>query len=202
MIRKLEAFMLQKLIRATTLPTMSETLQSPNVTEDGLVIKNTARIERIESRMEKRLTVQVFSWQISRVIRRDFNLLSAKMYMRGQDKKQKAQISELLLELSLQSASLKAESTNFSDDPNPTIRELPIRIVSPESAMLYQALKEADKVYARLGFAYREHQITERSFNERCHSFESAYSDLKRYIIGIATSNKTAAEIGQEKGIS
>lgn len=175
-----------------------------STTESGLVVKNTDRLENIKTRMESRVEVTLSSWQICRIMRRDFQIMSAKMYKTCCNKDDRLKMRDLLLELMLQAEEMRSLLEEFeeADDAEPTI--MSVRIVSHETAMLFQALKQADPLYTKLNRAFSKSQITSRRQAELMCGFERAFADVKLVLFSSHTkpSNKTAGELGKEMGIS
>lgn len=173
------------------------------ITDDGLVMKNVDRIESIQTPMEVRREVAAYSWQISRRLRRDFNLIAFKMFVRScSNRTLRAQIHELLLEIALQVTSLAAECKEYEAFDETDVRKVNLRMVSAESAILYKAMKEADALHARLNYAHKSGLITLAKRADLTYGFDAAMADLERFVYGAKSKkNKTAQEIGQEIGI-
>lgn len=172
------------------------------VTEDGLVLKNMHRIEQIESRLESRVHAEVQSWQIGRILRRDYHIMSAKMYKIGCNKQNRMVIRELLLELALQTADMTSECKAYEPNGSTATQSIPVRIVCAEAASFLNTLKQADASYAIINWGYEHKQITDRRRNELTMGFEAAYGDLRTFLFGKPKSNKTAGEIAKEMGIT
>lgn len=172
------------------------------VTDDGLVLKNVEKIEEIGSRMESRIEVLTQSWQICRNLRRDFNLISSKVYKISRAKESRNKILDLLMEVALQAADLESRSSQFTEAGEPQTRLVPLRIVSAEASMLFNSMKQADRCYGRLNWARTQMQLTERQMEEIVEGYEIAYGDLKRFLFKANDSTKTAGELGKDMGIS
>lgn len=172
------------------------------VTDDGLVVKNVAKIEQINVRMESRITARFLSWQVSREVRRDFLLLSSKMYKRAANKTFRRQVADLMSELAMQCELLKDETKGFETPVDMPQMEVPLRIVSAEAGLLFRIFNEADLPIATLTYASVSGVITRERQDELISPFLQAYKDLKVYIIGQQQSEKTAAELGREGGVA
>jgi hypothetical protein len=168
----------------------------------GLVVKNVARLAAVQARMELLTVAHFHAFQICRSVRRDFNLISAKMYMRSSKKELRAQIQELLLEVQIEAENLKAESLAFGASPEPDIRTVELRLVSAESAVFFKSLMLADEVIGRLNFACKNQVITTDNIEMRIAPFYRAYTDLKLFVVGGQRTDKTAAQLGNEGGIA
>lgn len=169
-------------------------------TEAGLVLKNVGRIEDIDTRMEVRTDANLRSWQCSRILRRDFNLVTAKMYIKCRDKRDRRQVKDLISEFVLRSEFLKAESELCELSYDLQVGTVPLRIVSPEASLLYKTFMDIDLVIAKLTCAEMDQRLTHEKAQEMPLDVFCAYSDLKTYVLGV-TQMKTAAELGQENGI-
>ncbi|WP_143450326.1 hypothetical protein [Janthinobacterium sp. BJB446] len=173
-----------------------------SITEDGFVLKNVDKIECIRTRMDSRMTVSLYSWQASREIRRDFNLLSCKIFTRGQDKRFLAQVRELLLEMVTEGEFLKADALPFFDGALPEPMHFPLRIVCPEAGLLLRAFQDADKPIAYLNLAASSGKLDRIAANDMAFPFLAAYRNLKMFLLGINTSKETAQALGEQAGIS
>jgi hypothetical protein len=182
-------------------------LQNTLISNEGLVIKNAGKIEEIITKIEMRTEAQFLSWQVCRAMRRDFNLLSAKIFkgslQEHQKKYFKAQIRDLMMEMVLQGEFLKAESSEYKLTYEPEIQVVPLRIVSPETGLLYRIFSEVDLPIATLACASFNGILSKKNFDNLIASFFSSYSDLKSYLIGYNKQfEKSAAEIGRDEGIT
>jgi hypothetical protein len=173
------------------------------LTQEGRVIKNIHKIEGINSHVESRIVATFYSWQVSREMRRDFNLLSAKIVTRARSQSTKRQIHEMLMEMRLQAQLLQTEAERFPIMQLASPEEVSLRIVAPLAALLYRVFNEADLSIARLTEASKSGIIMQSNQESIVAPFFIAYKDLKGYLLGSAISNtKTAAQLGQEIGIS
>lgn len=172
------------------------------ITEDGLVLKNIDKVERIKTRMDSRVTVYMHAWQTSREIRRDFNFLSSKMFSRSRDARFQSQVRDLTLEMVAQCEFLKIEAEPFQDRELPEPMQIPLRIISPEAAILLRAFCDADKPIAYLNRAAADGVINIGIANELILPFLTSYRDLKMFLTGIQASPETAHTLGEKAGIS
>lgn len=180
---------------------MASELNPTTTTDDGLVLKNTARIEDIASRIDVRVDARLTSWKCNRIIRRDFNLVSAKLYIRCRDKGSRHQVLGLLEEMVLQSEFLKGESSQYAISIVITPTIVPLRIVSPEASMLYKTLIAIDESITRFHCAHLDGIVTRDQLHAAPEMALAAYSDLKTYVLG-SVSKRTAGELGRDNGIT
>lgn len=175
------------------------------VTEDGLHLKHVAKIESLTTNLDSRLTARILSWQVSRTIRRDFNKVTTKLFMRGRDSVFKTQAKDLLVEFSVQGEFLKAAAAEYPLPPSDIVApvEIPLRIVSAEAGLLMRVFRECDGPIAALNHATSTGAISKETKEEIMQPWERAFKDFKSYVIGEnRQSSKTAAELGAEGGIS
>lgn len=172
-------------------------------TQQGRVVKNAHKIERLNTVVDTRITARFYSWQISREIRRDFNLLSNKLVMRVKTESARRQVHELLMEIRLQAQLLQTEAERFPILQLASPQEVELRIVTPLAALLYRVLNEGDLSVARLTEASKTGLILQSNQESIVAPLFLAYSDLKHYLLSKEiSSTKTAAQLGREHGIS
>lgn len=83
-------------------------------------------------------------------------------------------LHELLMELTLQGVDFEAQSSDIGEPTEPEIRTLPLRLISAQSAMLFNAMKQADRAYARTNWTVQQGNMTHRRQNEMAQGFEIA----------------------------
>lgn len=173
------------------------------VSQDGYKIKNVDKIEAVTAGMDCRVEARFYSWQISREMRRDFHLLSRKIFLRARNETFRQNLRDLLLELRMQATFVAAEAESYEKPQFPFPQVVPFRIVSKEGSMLYKICCEADLPIAILTEASKSGRITQQHSESMIEPFMLAYKDLKHFLMGQATqSTKTAAELGKEGGIT
>lgn len=168
-------------------------------TSSGLVVKHTERIAQIHTRMEVNIEPLIQTWQISRWVRRDFNYVSTKMYLKCLHRPSKVQVRDLLAEVVVQSEFLQSYAVQFEMSFDLGGDPVPIRLVSPEAAMLYKTIMVVDNSMARLHCAQTDLKLSYKDATDIILPFFSALSDLKHYCLN--TKQKTSAEIAAENGI-
>lgn len=144
---------------------------------EGRVMKGVDRIEEITTRYEERVSVPFMTWQCSRLMRRDFNLMTAKMYKISRSPGAMMKVLNKLADIENQArlvneyaAALKAPVAIIPTD-------LPLRLVSPEARSLVNALVVFDLALAKLLGAYGAKEADECSTG-----FFAAYGRLKHFI--------------------
>jgi hypothetical protein len=149
------------------------------LTVDGLALKNTDGIEIINARLEKRTDALFYSWQVCRMVRRDFNFVASKLFHRERRKGGREQVNSLAHEVKLQAELLSLECASFEPAPAEAGRQVPLRLVSPTAAGLFKALQLADLAYARLNHAVETRKLAANLVHSYTQAFEVAFSDLK-----------------------
>lgn len=181
--------------------TLVQRLDGSAVTEDGLVLKNVARIERFNLQVDSRVEAKMLSWQMCRILRRDFNYIASKMLVRRKDRNGAQQIRSLVMDVRMLADELASETAKLPPNPAPVHRIVPIRIVSAEAANVFLAILQADQAYGRLNYALQAGQISERELNAYGHNFEIGLSGLKLYLNNAAGA-KTTRQLAVEQGIA
>jgi hypothetical protein len=161
-------------------------------------IKYLSDVGRLSTRTHTSVSAKLISWQICRLIRRDFNLISKTMYVRCAKPGVRGQYRELLAELRRQADLLSNASSQFMANPDPEVREVPLRLVAPEAATLYRSLVVADEAYSRLNQAAKSGVIlVERINAEFAPGFLYTYSMFKAFALQ-KVKGKPAQQLGSE----
>lgn len=124
----------------------------PSNSAEGLgvlkIVKNVDRINRIETSFEEKLETEFCTWQICRLMRRDYYFLSTSLVLTL--RRNKVEINRLLLELKDEALAMENLGRKYEF---PSIEKSPIyifRIVSNEARMLYDAMMMMDRPFAKL----------------------------------------------------
>lgn len=172
------------------------------VTDDGLVVKNVHRAERINTNYEARIDAPFESWQVCRLVRRDFNFVTTKSFHRGAGKRHiRDQMRELVYDLRLQSEFLRDDVESFPVNPEPIVRVVPIRLFNHYAGGIHRSMLIADKAYARLNHAFASGKVSETEFRNYSRNFELAWAGIKAYL-NDGQSDKSAQELGVAQGIA
>lgn len=169
-------------------------------TESGLVLKHVARIEDIHTPLEARVEIPFRRWECSRVVRRDFNLITTKMFLLCKQAPRRSQINDFLTEMILQSEYLVGETQQYPLSYDLAISMVPLRIISREATCLLTTFQTVDSVMAKLYCAEIDGHLTETARGAMTQQFFEAYSYLKACVL-MRTSDKTASELGRDRGI-
>lgn len=129
----------------------THTLQELGITGNPLVIKGVERIEAIVLQgQDVRLDAEVRSHVISRVMRRDFNLTSVKLYWytKGFNRRHKAR--RMLLDLQAEADRLEDLARPYEMPSSAPAATCSMRIISDEAQLLFEALMLADRSLYKL----------------------------------------------------
>lgn len=171
------------------------------ITEDGLVLKNFSRVEKFNLQLDSRVEAALLSWQMCRIMRRDFNYIASKTLIRRKDRVGAPQMRSLITDLRTLADELDDVTRDMPASPVHDPRIVPIRLVSPESANVYLALMQADLAYDRLNFAFQSNQLSERGLYEYTEAFDVSLGGLKLFLNNGGAGKKTAQQLGTEQGI-
>lgn len=112
-----------------TSPTIVAGENGTAVTDDGLVVKNVHRAERINTNFEARVEAPFESWQVCRLVRRDFNFVTSKSFHRTAHRRQTGHdLRDLGYDLRLQAEFFRDDVSNLPTNPAPDVKVVPIRL--------------------------------------------------------------------------
>jgi hypothetical protein len=122
---------------------------APNLTENGLIIKGHAKIEAIITEGDQRVVTAIRTWHCSRLLRRDFNFLTANMYWACRDHSKRRQIRDRMFDIVDEAYAIGRGfiDGDRSDDIHST---LTIRVVSAEAMELYESIMLVDRSLSRM----------------------------------------------------
>lgn len=143
---------------------------------DELVMRGVVRIEAIRSQFEKRVDIQFKTWQFCRDMRRDFNLLAAKMFFKCKKDNQRRIIRAMLADLAEEVEVLVNLGRKYESPANVTGTTLSLRIISEEAETLADLMQQADHVLCKL-----MHSEMAEVAEDQCTSVGVKYKKLKKY---------------------
>jgi hypothetical protein len=153
-------------------------------------LKNGGRVDEIRSRMIARHTVTLRTSYCSRHLRRDFNIASAKMYVYGLQRGHRDKIAEALKELHWQISLLSEAPAMIMIGPIDvswlTAETFEFVMVSPESASMYRALRNADNLVARILAGERAGIVTRDQRRALIAPVNMAYVGFKQVAMRLA----------------
>jgi len=174
------------------------------VTDDGLVVKHVLQAERINTTNEARVNAQFVSWQICRLVRRDFNYVVTKSFHKGAGKakvRAREQLRDLMTDIRLQAEFFLDDVTCFPINLEPNVRVVPLRLFSDFVGGLLRSMMIADKAYGRLNYAFEQGQVSEENYNAYSRNFEMSWSAIKAFLNN-GQSDQSAQELGAAQGIA
>lgn len=173
-------------------------------TASGLVVKNTGRIEEVQTSLEVRTERDFYSWQVCRIVRRDWNLVCNKMFiaMRSKDLQRKSELLDLLDQLAMEAEIFRADVQVFDITQEMEIRgTVEMRIVSKEAHLLLRSLVSADRAMIRLYSAVIDGHTNKSDCEAKFNHWVGHYMDLKRFVLGQPKSTQSANEIAAALGV-
>ena len=148
--------------------------------QQQLVIKNVDRIEAIVThRPDTRCDVSLYNFAFSRLLRRDYNLTSVKLFFFCMNEKQWRLARELLLTLVDEANALENIAAPYELPSAPFFMSCTMRIISDEAQLLLDALTTADRAYHKL-LSSPMGEIAE----ENLIPFMVAYNALRQKVFG------------------
>jgi hypothetical protein len=145
-----------------------------------LVVKNTERIESINIHGEdKRFEAVLYTYVFSRIVRRDFNLTSVKLFFFCKKASQRQVVRALLLNLTEEARVLADMAHRFEMPDAPVFSSSVMRIISEEAQEMLDALLTADRALHKLMHSPMA-DVTE----ENLVPFMRAYTALRQKVIG------------------
>lgn len=164
---------------------------------DGLVMKGVKRIESIRTRYEERMEVNIQTWQCSRLIRRDFNILTSKMYLSKRHSNVSQKISKYLHRLERIAKDIESLANchpqQFIATKNASIQ---LRVISSDAKKLINIIIKVDAALCVIG----THKTMDE-MGEISHEFFSCFDKLKRCALQTTTEpKKKTNSVGTEFG--
>lgn len=158
------------------------------LTEKGLVVKGCDKIDNIVGDLNL-VDVNINSWQLGRVIRRDYYLISNNLFYNLR-KGGMPRIREALTLLSEEADVLENMARRFEAKPAAEdIDHVQMRVVSDETGILLSALMRVDYAVSKLLLSDLAELI-----EENMRPFYAAYDHLKYQVIGQSPASRSQKE--------
>jgi hypothetical protein len=178
--------------------------RNPN-TAGGKAIHYLDRIEGIRASRELRVEARLTSWEVDRVMRRDFNFLSTQVFKvctSGKDA-ERSMVREMITEFMLHGEYFKGKSSMYEVTREiPADLIIPIRIVSAEANHIFRTLMTGDAAMMRLKCAVIDGVMTKQERTHLFQEFMRPYYELKLVLQRRGARAKSASELGEELGIT
>ncbi|MBS3912846.1 MAG: hypothetical protein KGZ70_13765 [Hydrogenophaga sp.] len=177
-----------------------------NATDDPVIVqmKNEHRIDRIRARLRASATIQMKTSPISRVLRRDWNIVSAKLFLNSLDGDYQQQIRRDLDELHWQVDDLldQLRATPFGplDSSWMTPRLLNVQVIHPLTASWLRAFRTFDACFEVLINAERAQKITRKQRFAFTAPVQLAYFSFKATAMKLPL--KTTDELLDDAGLA
>jgi hypothetical protein len=148
-------------------------------TANGLVLKCVADIESVRSSDATILPVRLGSWQICRLVRRDYYLLCSRFDRRWKKEKERETLSMLLCDLEVEADRLEHFAAPFAKPSDVEHTEINLKIISLEAKAIWDALYKADGAIQR----FCAHEDMRMVVSENLMPFNLTFSRLKRFAV-------------------
>lgn len=145
-----------------------------------LTIKNVDRIEAIQAPGgDKRCEAVLYTWEYSRVMRRDFNLTSIKLFFFCKRPGGLVVARDLLSSLTEEAQVLEDMALRYEMPDEPVFSSCVMRILTDETQQLFNALVTADRAFHKL-----KHSPMGEVAEDNLIPFMRAYNALRQKVIG------------------
>lgn len=119
------------------------------LTDDGLTLKGVKRIERINCDAKFK-DVSLRSWQCSRLLRRDFYLVTYKMFFVLRTRFDRARVRDLLADIQEEANALEHVTRRYELPALDGATVLKLRLVNDEAQTLLDTILTADKAISKM----------------------------------------------------
>lgn len=158
------------------------------ITEEGLTMKGVRKIERINCDYSL-MSARPLTWQCSRVIRRDFYLVTYKMFFSLRNKAGRIAVRHLLAAVQEEAERLRDMTRRYELPAIPSSTDLNLRLVNEEARTLLECLLTADKALSKMKKG-EMHEVAD----ENCIPFFAAYARLKKFVLEFNRSDRQDTE--------
>jgi len=148
-------------------------------------LRDLERIERIRTGAEARVRVTLYTPGIARVVRKDFNIVSAKMFLARADKAMAISAALRALERSCVQAELAAEYHRADYGVELAPQRYELRIVSPFANRYYRSIMRLDAVNTLLVAAETRGVIERRTRTKIVRPCLGLLFELKRIALDL-----------------
>lgn len=154
-----------------------------------LVIKGVDRIEAIIFPwQDERRVAELYTHTFSRVMRRDFNLTSVKLFWFTKQGQQRFLVQSLLRDLSDEAAALEDLAHRFEMPREAATVSCTMRIISNEADVLFDALIKADRALHKIN-----HSPLAEMAEETVIPFFRAFNVVRRRVFGFPKADSAEA---------
>lgn len=167
-----------------------------------LVVKHARRVEEVRTPSESRPVIRLRTTLGSRLVRRDFHLMSTKMRACAHQSGYRQTVRDDLSLFELEVARFVRMSRQIRDVPSSVfVAEVQLRLVCAESARLFHAMKAFDSALSCLLVALMDGKIdVETGLQPMLRPVLFAYKMLKQSSLKMRE-QRTAAQLAAELGV-
>lgn len=174
----------------------THTTQELGKTGNPLVIKGVERIESILlQRQDVRLDAELRSHVISRVMRRDFNLTSVKMFWYTKAFNRRQNALRMLLDLQAEAERLEDLARPYEMPSTPLVATCSMRIISNEAQLLFDALMLADRSLYKL-----MHSPLAEVAEDNMYPFMRSFTLLRKGVFGFFNERRPRSDLSEAAG--
>lgn len=149
-------------------------------TGQQLAVKNVDRIEAIQvPGGDTRCEAALYTWVFSRIMRRDFNLTSVKLFFFCKKPGQLSVARDLLQTLTEEAQVLTDMSHRYEMPAAPIFSSCVMRVITQEAQQLFDALLAADRALHKM-----QHSPLAEVVDDNLVPFMRAYNALRQKVIG------------------
>jgi hypothetical protein len=120
-----------------------------DLTDNGLIIKGRSQIESVNAQDAQRVLTTIRTWHCSRLLRRDFNTLTVKIFWACRNSGKRRQIRDLLSDLA-DEAYVIGRSVTGARNADVVHTTLTLRVISFEAQVLYDSVMLVDRSLSTL----------------------------------------------------
>lgn len=170
--------------------TPSPRVESGDSGDNQRPIKNQRRIDEVRARMVVDSKITILTSTMSRIMRKDWNIVSTKMYVHTLNPQIKVRVNDALSELNWEVADLN-ESAEFSlfknlDHTWLAPEHFLVKILSPESASWLRAVQSIDLCIAKMLTAEKQGLIVKKQRLDALAGVNLAYTAFKYSAMNMA----------------
>jgi hypothetical protein len=159
-------------------------------TAQQLAVKNVDRIEAINAPGgDKRCEAALYTWEYSRIMRRDFNITSIKLFFFCKQTDQADLARHLLWNLTEEANLLEYMAAPYEMPDGPVYNRCVMRILTEETQRLFDALVTADRAFHKL-----KNSAMGEVAEDNLIPFMRAYNALRQRVIGYAKRQPAESE--------
>ncbi|WP_194726353.1 hypothetical protein [Noviherbaspirillum malthae] len=167
-----------------------------NKSSKGLVVKGVDRVLAVKARHEEVVTNKVYTWQISQTLRKDVNVVVAKMFHKRLRFENQLRIRALLVDLQEEAQALIGISQKLEMPAKALSDTVSHKVFCEEDKMMIEALVDVDRALAKM----LNSEMAEVAV-DNCALFFAAFGRLKNFVFDNHKFTRDAAAQSQEANV-